>query len=243
MAGDWIKMNANLGTNPKVIMMADALETSEHHIVGLLFHVWCWADQHSLEGNALSVTEAFLDRLTSVTGFSQSLRNVGWLGGEDGNLHFPNFQEHNGQTAKKRAQTAKRVAKHKTNAPSVTNALPREEKRREDIKREREPARAEQILNLWPKRSGGRDALPMILQDLETHDPDEIECNTRAIAIRVKSAGKLTNKFTPNAKTFFTNRDWLDGADAFMSRYQTETTNQKPTIDPHDASGWERKPE
>jgi hypothetical protein len=66
---------------------------------------------------------------------------VGWMVELDGTLSLPNFERHNGETAKKRALTAKRVAKHgKTNASSVSgsvsssvsSALPREEKRREE---------------------------------------------------------------------------------------------------------------
>ena len=137
MAGDWIKMKTNLDTNPKVIQLATELEISELHVVGLLWKVWSWADQHSIDGNAISVTDATLDRFTGVTGFANALRNVGWLEGENGSLSFPRFEEHNGQTAKKRANTNKRVANHR-NAKSVTDVTPKvlPEKRREEKRRE-----------------------------------------------------------------------------------------------------------
>jgi hypothetical protein len=52
-------------------------------------------------------------------------------------LTLPNFETHNGKTAKDRALTASRVAKSKSNGKgngaSVTPALPREEKRREEV--------------------------------------------------------------------------------------------------------------
>ena len=143
MAGDWIKMRANLDTHPKVVSMAAALKTNELHVVGMLWKVWTWADQHSLDGNGVSVTDSFLDRVTSATGFAVALRNVGWLEGCDGSLSFPRFAEHNGQTAKTREETASRVARHraamkqKCNGESVTQPLPekrREEKRREEVK-------------------------------------------------------------------------------------------------------------
>ena len=70
---------------------------------------------------------------------------VGWLADKGGGLSLPNFDKHNGNTAKNRAQTARRVANHKAseksnakgNGASVTSALPREEKRRvkENIKK------------------------------------------------------------------------------------------------------------
>ena len=138
MAGDWIKMNSNLDTNPKVIQVAGIVDLDEIHVVGCLHKIWSWADQHSLKGNALTVSVSFLDRLVRVSGFAEALRSVDWLEGEDSNISFPRFAEHNGQTAKQRASTAKRVANHKakTNAPTVSEvlppALPREEKRREE---------------------------------------------------------------------------------------------------------------
>lgn len=140
MAGDWVKMRSNLDTHPKVVAIACDLETSELHVVGMLWKVWTWADQHSLDGNAICVTESFLNRITGNANFSTALRNVGWLDGNDGELTFPRFSEHNGKTAKSRSETALRVNKHrsevkqKCNAPTVTNALP--EKRREEKKEE-----------------------------------------------------------------------------------------------------------
>jgi hypothetical protein len=62
----------------------------------------------------------------------------GWMADDGQSLTLPNFDRHNGKTAKTRAMTAKRVATHKakSNATSVTSsvsgALPREEKRREE---------------------------------------------------------------------------------------------------------------
>jgi hypothetical protein len=139
MAGDWIKMRINLDTNPHVLVMASTLGIPELHVVGALWKVWSWADSHSLDGNALSVTDVTLDRFTGVTGFAAALREVGWLAGENGNLCFPRFTEHNGKTAKNRAETAERVAKHR-NAKTVTDVTPkplpekrREEKRREEV--------------------------------------------------------------------------------------------------------------
>ena len=129
MAGDWIKMRNNLDSDPRVFAIAESLGLEDLHVIGLLWKVWAWADQHTVDGNAVSVTVSRLDRIVGVTGFADALRKVGWLEGRDSSLSFPRFAEHNGQTAKTRAQTADRVAK-KRNAVSVTKALP--EKRREE---------------------------------------------------------------------------------------------------------------
>lgn len=166
MAGDWIKMRVNLDTDPRVIQIACALDIDEIHAVGCLHKLWSWADQHSLKGNALTVTSSFLDRYVRVTGFADALRNVGWLEGRDNALTFPRFAEHNGQTAKTRATTAKRVAKHKKgnsesndegnakgNAPTVTSPLPREEKRREE-KKEANASSVETQAIAWSSTDG-----------------------------------------------------------------------------------------
>jgi hypothetical protein len=151
MAGDWIKVRCNLAEDPRVFAMAVELDIPELHVVGMLFRVWAWADAQSLDGNALSVTESYLDRMVLRPGFSLALRNVGWLEGRNGLLSFPRFAEHNGQTAKGRALVLKRVTAHR-NAPSVTNVTPpplpekrREEKKREDPDPSSRPAAGEGV--------------------------------------------------------------------------------------------------
>jgi len=152
MAGDWIKMRTNLDTDRRVIDIATRLGVSELQVVGMLWKVWSWADAHTLDGNAIRVTDVTLDRFTLVTGFADALRKVGWLEGRDGLLSFPRFAEHNGQTAKNRAETKERVAKHR-NAKSVTDVTPKPlpEKRREEKSSEKEKPRGEEFENCWSK--------------------------------------------------------------------------------------------
>jgi hypothetical protein len=131
MAGDWIKMRCNLDTDPAVFQIAAALEMDELAVVGRLWKVWAWADQHCADCNAVSVTRNVLDRITSTPGFADAMQKVGWLEGLDGALSFPHFDRHNGQTAKKRALTKNRV--EKTRADSVTlPALQERYQRREE---------------------------------------------------------------------------------------------------------------
>ena len=131
MANDWIKMRCMLDTDPAVYEMAAALEMGELDVVGRLWKVWSWADQHSVDGNAVRVTGVTLDRLTATPGFTSAMREVGWLEGEDHALTFPNFARHNGQTAKNRGLTAMRVAKHRNGAVTAGSLA---EKSREEKK-------------------------------------------------------------------------------------------------------------
>ncbi len=129
MAGDWIKIENVLPDKPEVQMIASILNLDPDAVVGKLCRIWVWADQQSINGNALRVTEAFLDRITCCTGFAKAMRTSGWLTGDNLSLNFPGFDRHNGQTAKARALTKNRVQRSR-NGHSVTETLP--EKRREE---------------------------------------------------------------------------------------------------------------
>lgn len=129
MAGEWIKMETCLIDKPEVFQLSEILGMDSFSIVGRLHVLWSWADRHTLSGNGISVTNVTIDKITNCTGFADALRKVCWLEGRDGLLSFPNFERHNGQTAKNRALTNDRVSRLR-NARSVTESLP--EKRRED---------------------------------------------------------------------------------------------------------------
>lgn len=130
MAGAWIKMRTDLVDDPAVIAIANATGLSEDTVVGKLHRLWSWADRHTVDGNARSVTEKWIDRFLGVDGYANAMVGAGWLHNDGTNISFPKFDRHNSQSAKSRALTAKRVARSKGNARSVKNALPREEKRR-----------------------------------------------------------------------------------------------------------------
>ena len=140
MAGDWLKMESNTPDKPEVFEIATQLKITPAEAFGRLFLVWRFFDQHTEDGNATNVSGAYLDHVAGVSGFFEAMKNVGWIDGEDSygyGLKLPNFDRHNGKTAKSRALTAKRVATHKKrsgNDELTQSALPREEKRREEVK-------------------------------------------------------------------------------------------------------------
>lgn len=140
MAGDWIKFELITLDKPEVCQIADMAGIDPDAAVGKLLRVWGWFDQQTEDGNAPSVTKKLLDRMVGVSGFCDFMIAVGWMletAGDDGSLvSLPNFGRHNGETAKKRLLTAKRVASHKakggtanakSNAASVSDALPKED--------------------------------------------------------------------------------------------------------------------
>ena len=140
MAGEWLKFEKATLDKPEVFAIAARLGIDPDAVVGKLMRVWSWFDTHTVDGNAAGVTPALLDRIAGATGFVSAMHESGWVVVDEGGVSLPNFDRHTGETAKKRALTAKRVADHraKSNAESndnnVTPALAREEKRREEEK-------------------------------------------------------------------------------------------------------------
>ena len=140
MAGDWIKFEKSTLEKPEVYELAEMLDIDPDAVVGKLLRVWNWFDDQSVDGNALVTVRALLDRYSGVSGFTKSMEAVGWLVVDGNTMSLPNFERHNGQTAKNRALTSKRVSKNRSkcnakgnakgNADSVTLSLP--EKRREE---------------------------------------------------------------------------------------------------------------
>lgn len=135
MAGDWIKMRADLHTHPKIVRMASALKADRLRIVGGLHSAWCLFDVHSVDGFLDGYTAETLDDMIGFPGFSRAMMAVGWLEMDGENLVMPRFDEHNGQSAKRRAQdAARKKSVRKMSASDADKMKTREEKRREDIK-------------------------------------------------------------------------------------------------------------
>lgn len=142
MAGDWIKFEVSTPDKPEVWQMAEKLDLDPDAVVGKLLRVWCWFDTQTENGNAPSVTKRLLDRDVGVNGFCDCMISVGWMIEKDG-VFIPNFDRHNGQSAKKRALGAKRQAAHRkgsaessrnSNAIVTQEALPEKRRDREDLK-------------------------------------------------------------------------------------------------------------
>lgn len=144
MAGDWIKMRTDLADDPAVIYISSKLGIDEDSVVGKLHRLWSWADRHTADGNAVGVTHSWIDRFTNQPGFAKALTEAGWLLLNGEVLSFPNFERHNGKSAKIRALTKNRVSAKRSkecNAPSITVALP--EKRREESNTPLSPPRGQ----------------------------------------------------------------------------------------------------
>ena len=105
----WIKVENCTPDKPEIFRIADQLGIDPDAALGKLIRVWIWADSQTYDGNASSVTQSLLDRVAGVTGFASAMISAGWLSEIEDGFVFVNFDRHNGQTAKTRALTSKRV--------------------------------------------------------------------------------------------------------------------------------------
>lgn len=122
MAGDWIKMRSNLWDDPRVAQLCDSTNTTEATVIGGLYWLWASADQHTTNGWMPGLTFRQINRKAGIKGFAEALSSIGWLREGDGGVTIVNFEEHNGESAKKRAADSKRKAGvRKTSADSRTD--------------------------------------------------------------------------------------------------------------------------
>lgn len=139
MSGDWIKVENSTPNKPEILRMARILGIHRDEAFGKAMRFWLWVDGISVDGRVDGVASTDIDGVVDATGFSAALSDVGWAVFDDSKLVMtvPNFDRHNGQSAKARGLRTKRQAKwrgktvdaHVDAAPSTT-ASP--EKRREE---------------------------------------------------------------------------------------------------------------
>lgn len=133
MAADWIKMRVDLPTHPKVVRIASACKADRLRVIGGLLSVWGLFDAHSIDGQLEGYTPDVLDETIGFPGFSAAMIGVGWLEFDGFSLWMPQFEEHNGQSAKKRAQDADRKRNDRNSSASQADKKrTREEKNREE---------------------------------------------------------------------------------------------------------------
>lgn len=170
MAGDWLKVEKDTPEKPEILAMADFLQIDPEIVFAKCFKAWRWADSHTADGHAPSVTAVWLDALVHAPRFADALVKVGWLIVSDGALQFPNFNQHMGQSGKRRALAARRQKKKRVtllSRKSHAKCVTREEKRRDkEIDKETsttftefwsvypKPVRRSEAMKSWNARIG-----------------------------------------------------------------------------------------
>jgi hypothetical protein len=205
----------------------------KHTALGLMLDWLCWLDTATADGcTGLTVDEInaeFACNANCVTPcnaqalqYCNAMLEIGWVElDENGLVCVCNFEAHNGENAKRRAQGAKRVAvmrKRVCNANSVTgcnaSSVTREEKRREEKKED-------SIESSKKTRPEGKSPLPETSDEVLTYMSSLPNCG-------IKGDELLTC-----AETFFNQseavgwtlsgqpvRDWRAAARAYLARWQ-----------------------
>jgi len=213
MSGDWIKIEVCLPDKPEVWAMSESLNLDPDAVVGKLIRVWAWFDAHTDDGNAKRVTCAFIDRIISHQNFAKAMIDVGWLHQNDAGLMQPNFEKHNGESAKKRAEAALRQAKHRKkkarNAKSVTKVLP--DKRREEKNILKEENTTSNRFDEWwityPKKQEKKKAAAIWKRRKLDRIADTIIADTMA---RPQKCAKWQAGYIPNPTTYLNGDRWED---------------------------------
>lgn len=158
----WVKVLTTLPKDRDIIALARALACGRHEALGIAVEWLCWLDDNSTDGGT-GLTAAEIDGILCRNGACAAFEAVGWaVTGDDGFIVASGFDKHNGETAKKRAETAERVRKHRAscNGNVTKKALP--EKRREEYIKENG--------STDPKEKGA-DALPAAVEAAMTPEP------------------------------------------------------------------------
>lgn len=113
MAAPWIKVRSDLRDQREVFVMARKLDLPRDYVVGLCFHFWAWADGQTTDGAVDGIRPADIDAIVEHQGFAQAMAEAGWLQVDERGVILPNFDRHNGESAKKRAMDARYQEKHR----------------------------------------------------------------------------------------------------------------------------------
>lgn len=141
MAGEWIKVEVTTPDKPELMKLARVLKIERDAVFGKLVRLWGWFDKNSVDGVVDGVVSTDIDDLVDLPGFTSAVAGIGWLELDEQaeRVTLPNFDRHNGETAKKRALKTRRQQNWRQNrdgdvdGEASTGASTREEKRREEV--------------------------------------------------------------------------------------------------------------
>ena len=132
----WIKLEYSTIDKPEMLRMAALLSATHEVVFAAFVRFLMWADSNTADGLLPGVDAPQVDYVARLPGFSDAMVSVGWLQFTDQNgAEIPNFDRHNGKSAKRRALNAKykqtsRERQHVSKRADIP--LTREEKRREE---------------------------------------------------------------------------------------------------------------
>lgn len=129
-AGMWVKWERGLVRKPEVMQIARVLKCTPQHAAACCMQVWEWVEDTTTDGVIKNISPADVSFAAGIPGIGEAMLNAGWLIQADDGLIIPNFDRHNSEPAKRRAEKArymrvyraeKRSQKLNEREKSVTN--------------------------------------------------------------------------------------------------------------------------
>ena len=139
MAGDWIKVEMDTPDKPEIGFIARACGVTPPVAFEAWFRLWCWFDRQTENGEVQFFTPEDADRIARLPGIGDALstdQGCGWVTFHARGATIVNWDKHNGNNARKRAQTNRRVSRWREAEkrgphgppPTARQALNREER-------------------------------------------------------------------------------------------------------------------
>lgn len=110
MAGDWIKVETATPLKSEIDDIMEHCRVSRGEAFLAWFILWSWLDSATDDGFLPRCTRERIDERSRLPSMASALEIAGWLIVEDHGCTIVNWHRHNGQSAKKRAEDARRKA-------------------------------------------------------------------------------------------------------------------------------------
>jgi hypothetical protein len=104
----WIKISVDTPNKPAIRNAARDCGCSQGDAFIAFFRLYSWLDEQTADG-MLYTDRQEVDAVARLPGFAASLERSGWLAFSGDTCQVINWNQHNGQSAKRRAQEAKRM--------------------------------------------------------------------------------------------------------------------------------------
>lgn len=102
----WIKVDVDIMSKPAVRAVARDCGCDVPNAFAAWFRLYSWLDEQTADGT-LYATHAELDAVAQLSGIAASFERSGWLSFNGDICTVTNWGSHNGQCAKRRAQSAR----------------------------------------------------------------------------------------------------------------------------------------
>lgn len=225
MAYDWIKVRKKLATDGRVRYVCEECHASRVTVLGALLLLWFLGDDEAdADGVLFGYTAKSINELVGVDGFCESLPSD-WIDLTGKWVKLPSYQQHNGKTAKVRAENTERQ-RHAREGKNVTDmsrevrdnlhtkSATREEKNKNKDKSKNPPtpltASFDDFWGAYPRKVGKQDAAKAFAK--LKPDAELLARMLTAITAQHQTADwqKDGGQYIPHPATWLNGKRWED---------------------------------